>query len=86
MKKIKKKKATRSKAVTESPPHALTWMGGDGIHFVAPGTPPSPAQLEEMTKKYQESIRNSPMWDEMVRKFGKEKAEELLFQCRAKLA
>jgi len=85
MKKTKKKKANKSKAAAVSPRPALTWMGDEGIHLVAPGSPLSSAQLEEMTRTFQEGIRNSPMWDEMVRRFGKEKAEELLLQCRAKL-
>jgi hypothetical protein len=50
-----------------------------------PGSPPTPEKLEEMTRQYQENIRNSPMWGEMVRKFGRAKAEELLKQCRVEL-
>jgi len=38
-----------------------------------------------MTQLYQEQIRNSPLWDEMVREFGPEKAEELLREFRAEL-
>jgi hypothetical protein len=60
-------------------------MDGEGMHLLAPGTEPSPDQLEEITRKFQEGIRKSPMWEEMVRTFGKEKAEQLLLQCRAKL-
>lgn len=41
--------------------------------------------LEEMTKQYQENIRNSPLWDIMVKQFGAEKAEALLKECRAEL-
>jgi len=85
MKKIKKRKANKSKAAGITPPPALTWMNDEGIHLLAPGSPPSPGQLDEMTRRFQEGIRNSPMWGEMVRKFGKEKAQELLLQCRAKL-
>ncbi len=63
---------------------SYVWQEEDGFHFALPGTPLSPEQLEKMTLEYQKNIRNSPMWDQMVRKFGKEKAEELLKQCRAK--
>ena len=52
---------------------------------MGPGTTPSHEQLEKMTAEYQKRIRTSPIWGEMVRKFGKEKAERLLKQCRAKL-
>jgi len=38
----------------------------------------SPADIEALEKRYQENIRNSPIFDEMVKKFGKKKAEELL--------
>ncbi len=38
-----------------------------------------------MTKDYQEKIRQSPMWDEMVKEYGHKKAEELLKQCKAEL-
>jgi len=31
-----------------------------------------------MTKEYQKQIRNSPLWDEMVQKYGKQEAEKLL--------
>lgn len=38
----------------------------------------SPADIEVLEKSYQESIRNSPVFDEMVKKFGKKRAEKLL--------
>jgi hypothetical protein len=38
----------------------------------------SPADIEVLDKSYQESIRNSPIFDEMVKKFGKKRAEKLL--------
>jgi hypothetical protein len=60
----------------------FTHMDKDGFHALIPGVPPSENEIEEITKKYQENIRNSPLWGEMLRKFGKEKAEELLLQCR----
>ena len=42
------------------------------MHFVGEGPGPSSEQLKEMTKEYQKRIKNSPMWEEMVQKFGKE--------------
>jgi hypothetical protein len=47
-----------------------------------PGSPAADT-YERLTELYQQNIRNSPMWDEMVREFGPEKAEQLLKQCRA---
>jgi hypothetical protein len=81
-----KKKDNKSKAAAASPWPALSWMNNEGIHLVAPGSPPSSGQLDEMTRKFQEDIRNSPMWSEMVRRYGKQKAEELLLLCPAKLS
>lgn len=81
----KKKKNRKGGDHTQSiAPHG-PWLDEDGFHMIAPGAQPSEEQLEQMTKVYQNQIRNSPMWDEMVKKFGKDKAEELLKQCRAEL-
>ena len=52
---------------------SFSWTDNDGIHFAAPGSPPSPERLEKMTKEYQKQIRNSPLWDEMVQKTEKRK-------------
>lgn len=62
-----------------------SWMDEEGVHFAAPGTPPSPEQLEQLTKAYQKQIRHSPLWNELVQTYGKKHAEELLKQCHAKL-
>jgi hypothetical protein len=85
MKKIKKKTKKSNRPLTPPALPPLTWMDDEGMHLLATGTAPSPDQLEEMTKKFQEGIRKSIMWEEMVRTFGEEKAEELLLQCQAKL-
>lgn len=58
------------------------WMDEQGMHAIVPGSPDADT-FERMTELYQQNIRNSPMWDEMVRQFGIEKAERLLKQCRA---
>lgn len=46
------------------------------LHVIIPDG--SPADIEALEKSYQENIRNSPIFDEIVKKFGKKKAEELL--------
>jgi len=38
--------------------------------------------MAELTRRYQENIRKSAVWDEMVQRFGKEKAEQLLREFR----
>ncbi len=62
-----------------------SWVDENGAHALVPGKAPSPERLREMTQEYQQAIRDSPMWDEMVRRFGEEKASELLKQCKAEL-
>ena len=52
------------------------------MHAIVPGTPDADT-FERMTEIYQQKIRQSPMWDQMVREFGLQKAEQLLKQCRA---
>jgi len=43
---------------------------------------PTSSEIDQMSKEYQNQIRNSPMWDEMVNEFGIEKAKELLKECK----
>jgi hypothetical protein len=57
----------------------------DGITFAIPGNKPSAEEIEKLTSAYQENIRNSPIWDQMVKEFGEEKAKELLKEFKAKV-
>ena len=59
------------------------WQQGNELHVVGRGKPPDAKMLEEMTNKFREGIRNSPMWQQMVEEFGAERAEELLLEIRA---
>lgn len=68
--------------VEEGSELATTWVEDDGLHLVAPGPSLSRKSLDKATKAYQKSIRNSPLWDQMVKEFGEEEAEKLLFECR----
>lgn len=63
----------------------MSWQDEEGLHFVSPGSAPSPEQVAAMTKEYQNQIRNSLLWDEMVKQFGLKKAEELLKECQVKI-
>lgn len=77
------------KRKTHKPRPALAasmWVDADGsMHAILPGDAPDEAQLDHLSKSYQESIRNSPMWADMVKEFGEAKAETLLAQCRAEV-
>jgi hypothetical protein len=50
----------------------------DGLHALLPGSPPSPGIVDDMTRRYQQEIRTTPLWDEMVRELGEKEAERLL--------
>jgi hypothetical protein len=63
----------------------ISWQDEEGLHFVSPGSAPSPEQVAAMTKEYQNQIRNSPLWHEMVNQFGLKKAEELLKECQVNI-
>jgi hypothetical protein len=69
-------------ALAETGDPVPMWMDQQGVHALLPGSPAADT-YERLTELYQQNIRNSPMWDEMVREFGPEKAEQLLKQCRA---
>jgi hypothetical protein len=64
---------------------AQSWMENDGMHIISPIGPSTPQELEEMTKKYQKNIKSSPIWSEMVKQYGAEKAEEMLKEFQVKI-
>ena len=76
-----RKRGERKKGQAASEP-ALSWFDTAGLHALVPGAAPSPEALEEASRLYQQSIRNSPFWDGMVKQFGEEEAERLLLKCR----
>ena len=80
-----KRERRQTESMGSTAPIGSTWLDQEGMHAVLPGSAPSPAMLEQMTEQYQQAIRQSPMWDEMVRQFGEKRAKELLEQCTAKL-
>ena len=59
-----------------------SWMEEDGLHLMMPGTAPGVADLAELTRRYQEKVRQSPLWEEMIQRFGKDGAERLLREFR----
>ena len=81
----KKSRLKRERQAQGAPVDAF-WTDPAGIHtsFIVPGAPPPNAE-QEMTAAFQQRIRNSPMWIQMVEQFGTAKAEELLKQCKAEI-
>lgn len=63
---------------------SYSWMAPDGVHMITPGGPLTREDLANMTQTYQKQIRQSPMWKQMVKEFGQEKAEELLKEFQVK--
>jgi hypothetical protein len=58
------------------------WLDDEGLHVVQPGETLAAPPLDALTRAYQAHIRSSPLWDEMVREFGAEQAEQLLQEFR----
>jgi hypothetical protein len=61
------------------------WMGEEGVHAIGVGQPPSLLETAAMTENYQQRIRNSPLWDKMVKDFGEQKAAEMLKEFKVKI-
>ena len=66
------------------PSPSTTSLGDDGLHVLYPGVAPSEQELRQATAQYQHNIRNSPIWDAMVKEYGKDRAEEMLKEFRVK--
>jgi len=75
----KKKRHNSSKTILHSE------MRSDGYHAFIAGVRPSESELEKMTAEYRANIRKSPLWKEILRKYGEEKAEEILKECKVEL-
>lgn len=68
-----------------NPDQLPLWQDAEGLHSIMPGLPPSEDKLAEMTADYQKNIRNSPLFTEMVKQFGRQKAEEMLKEFKVEL-
>ena len=82
---MSKKKRRVKKRERQSRARAIPWLGSDGLHALMPGNAPSPETLDEMTGSYQQKIRESPLWEEMVRECGEKEAERLLREFRVEI-
>ncbi len=81
----RRKKKNKRKKPTPAPQDGINWLDEEGFHFIQPGQPPTAEEVEAMTKMYQDKIRNSPMWPEIVAQLGEEEAEKALAGCRAEV-
>lgn len=72
--KKKKVKGKRKGSGTDRPPEEM--------HAFVPAVGPKDKFLELLQYHFKKEFRNSPLWDEMVDKYGREKAEELLGEIR----
>ena len=61
------------------------WMDDDGMHAIGVGRPPGLVETAAMTESYQQRIRNSPLWDQMVKDFGEEQATKMLKEFKVKI-
>jgi hypothetical protein len=55
------------------------------LQFLQTGHLPPQAEVETMQRAFQQNLRNSPLWEMMVEKFGEQRAEELLRQCAVRV-
>lgn len=74
----------KAKENYDLPPEIIHWQEGDDIHFMMPAIPYSEEEIAELTRIYQDNIRNSDVFEYWVEEFGLAKAEELVKQCHYK--
>ena len=61
------------------------WIDEQGLHTATIGLPATEELLEEFNRRFQENLRRSPLWQELVRHYGKTQAEQIIQHCRARL-
>ena len=79
---MSKRSKRRERQTGQRPGAGLFWETAQGFQTLLRGSPPDAARLEAMTREYQQSIRQSPLWPRMVQEHGLAGAEALLQQCR----
>lgn len=80
----KSRKRTRRKEPAPSGSNQPLWWEDDGLHALVQDEG-HPLDLEALSRDYQARIRQSPLWDTMVAKFGMEKAEDMLKEFKVNL-
>jgi hypothetical protein len=82
-KKARIKRERLQKMAAALPP---LWKDAEGIHAMLPfPAAPPPGTADLLTANFQRQIRRSPMWQQLVDRFGEKKAEELLKECKAEI-
>lgn len=65
-------RARRGRTRTTPAATVPAWLDKDGLHALVPGSEPSVAELDEMTRRYQENIRarrcGIRWWSSLVRR------------------
>jgi hypothetical protein len=61
-------------------PQSFAWTDHDGLHALVPGEAPSRELLGDISRRYRDLIRQSPLWEQMIAQFGVQEAERLLSQ------
>lgn len=64
----------------------VVWADQQGLHTVTVGLPPTEELREEFNRRFQENLRRSPLWQELLRHYGATEAEQIIHKCRARLA
>jgi len=81
----RKRPQHKSTAPMKLPPE-MSWMdNNDGLHALLPGEAPSAEAMTALRDNFRKELRKSPLWDEMVEKFGATEAEKLLEQVKVAL-
>ncbi|MCF7730286.1 MAG: hypothetical protein K9N23_01300 [Akkermansiaceae bacterium] len=81
----KKSRLKKERRLLNASDGVSMWADADGIHSIVKDEKPSPERVEEMERAYRENIRTSPIWNAMVKKYGRERAEELLLECKIEI-
>ncbi len=84
-KKNKRKRQRHKPAASPTLPSAMNWMDKEGLHAILPGEAPSQEMMAAFNDNFRKEVRNSPLWHEMVEKFGIEEAEKLLKEIKMEL-
>jgi hypothetical protein len=84
-KKNQRKKPWHKRATSPTLPPDMSWMDKEGLHAILPGVAPTAERLAVLNDNFRKELRNSPLWDEMIGKFGIEEAEKLLKEIKVEL-
>lgn len=61
------------------------WIDQQGLHLAIPGDQPDPQLLQRLSETFQQKLRDSPLYRQLVDAYGPAEAEKIIQQCRAQL-